>query len=293
MEKKFFYLVLVMFAFYSFFGLINFGVNGTPNNSNDFEFHFDRINTLDDRDYPILYHQLFSVFSFDAFWFYFVNVVLIIIVIPLLLYWITKTGWSIVLYFFGVSLPHLLLYGATYPQALVLVLFLVYVLKRRNLLLLFVFGCLAFFIHSSGVRLFVLVLFCELASWVWERFFQKKFMVFVKKWGLCPVAVLNVSRISSPVYFVKFVVYHVCFPLWFFAVQNLQVFYVGLIVLPFLFAVNDARVLSVVQLSLIILASRPVSEFKYKKCLLGLLVFYFFMFVLDFVWGSWVMASFF
>jgi len=158
-------LILIFFLFYSFFGFYNLTEFGKINNSQDFNFHFNTIQNKDFSNYPPLYHFVLSLIPLTAFQFYLINLILICVIIPLLLFKITKKSLNVIGYFCLTSLPHILIFGATFPHALVLVFFLIYLIEKRLFPLLIILATLT---HKSGLMLFIGITGIEVLLSLWD-----------------------------------------------------------------------------------------------------------------------------
>lgn len=148
------FLCLFFFAFYFVIGTWFFVSFGIVNNGQDFQFHYLKSRGEVSGNYSPLYHLIMQPFVSSQLLFYFVNLVVIVGFIPFLLFKLANSVWAVIIYFFGVGLPHQMICNATFPEAIVLLLFLFYLTKRK----LFWFVPLAFlasFFHSKGFLLFL------------------------------------------------------------------------------------------------------------------------------------------
>lgn len=161
-ERKAIVLILLFFILYLAFGLFNYASFGIVNNGQDFKFHFEKLNGIGSGNYSPLYYLIFFPFGFNEFVFYLVNLLIIVVLIPFLIFKFSKAFYSVLCYFMAVPLAHMMIYGATYPQALILVLLLIYLIFRKNYPLLVFFWILASLLHSKGFYLFAIVFMAEL-----------------------------------------------------------------------------------------------------------------------------------
>lgn len=275
-------LVAVAFVlFYLAFGWFNFSSYGTVNNGQDFEFHWGRVQGIDfEKVYPWGYHNLFSVFSFNQFAFYAVNV-LVVAGIGLLLFVVSGKWWTAAIYFGGMSLPHQLLYGATYPQAFVLLLFALYLVFRRNLPLLVCIGIVSSFFHDKAFFLFGPVFVLELASLVFPK---------VKKRFLPAVGFLQPSQMVGLDGAIAVFLLQLPLPVFFFGLRGLKSGFFALVAAgSFFAAMHDFRALSVFQMVFAVCAGIGVSKCS-KKVRAGFALFLVFQavfYLLDFGGGTW------
>lgn len=277
-------ICLAFFIFYFGLGALIFVSFGTPNNTNDFAFHLGKASgsfspelaevysesTFE--NYPFLFHFIFSQLAFNPFLFYSGALVLICFIIPFLLFKLVKTGWVVLLYFMGVSLPHILIYGATFPQALVIVFLLTYFLFRKLDLGFFqrvigwvLFAGLAGITHLSGFNLFLLVGFIEVV------YFVLKANAKIIKTYLAGFAVMAPSRLNTLPDLIVFFLTHINPLVFFFALKSREGFYLILGAASLLFAVNDLRIASVLQICFILSASPEISKLSRRKK--GLIIF--------------------
>lgn len=175
---KVLFLCLLFFCFYFFIGLNDLNVFGKINNGQDFSFHFTAIEDKNFSEYPPLYHLIFLPFVFNELSFYALNLFLILFFIPLLLFKLTKNFFSVLTYFVLTNLPHLMIFGATFPQALIIIFFLIYLNYRKNFVAFFLFLFLASITHKQGLTLFFAVGLIELIVFFYENFKLKFDQVF-------------------------------------------------------------------------------------------------------------------
>lgn len=296
--KKSVALCVFFVSFYLFFGYFNFFSYGVVNNSNDFAFHFGRSsgNYSDELKayyseetfyfYPPLFHQAFFFFSVNQLLFYAANVFLICFFAPLLIFRIVKTWWGPAAYFFGVSTPHLWIFGATFPQALTFVFLLAYFFlsrKNKKALWLLVFGLLAALTHQHGFALFVLVGFFEAAFFLARFLKQKSFpkLVFPQLFNIRAVSftALGAARINTFFRLFEFFLIHVNPAISFFALKSKEFFYLALAIVSLIFSFNDFRFSALAQVCFVLAAAPGLSKVSLKKK-----AFIFFLFFLSFVW---------
>jgi hypothetical protein len=279
--KDFTKLILISCAFLFFYfalGVFNFNTFGLVNETIDFDVHWNKINDLDYKpDYPMGYHFIFQFFSSSQLFFYSINLFLICIIIPYLLFCITKTHWSAILYFCGISLPHAWLYGATFPQVLVFALLLFYLANPKNPFV-YVFGFIfATLVHREGNYLFALVLFAEIVAFFVLKVQRKCF----------PVTILGVQKFGSIPLFLFYLITQISFPIFIFARKIYKnIFYLILAIVPLLFLNHDARIISVTQIVLLIVASPEIAKSKHKWLIGFILFFYLIFFLLEFAVGT-------
>lgn len=265
--------------FYLFVGIFNFSVFGLVNNSVDWDVHWNKVNDLEyHADYPSAYHFLFQVFNSSQLLFYAVNLIIVCFLIPILLFLITKTHWSAILYFCGVSLPHVWIYGSTFIQALLFALILIYFLNRKKVFVFSFCFLVASIFHRHGFYLFGLILFAEIIDFVFNRFLKDKLALFV---------VLGVEKFVYWYEYLFFFFINISFPVLIFSRKIFQnIFYLVLVLVPLFFLNYDARILSVVQLVLLVVASPMIAESKHKWLISFILFFYLVFFLLEFVVGT-------
>jgi len=275
-------VLLISYAFlflYLFIGIFNFSNFGLVNNSVDWDVHWNKVNDLDYHEgYPSTYHFLFQVFNSSQLFFYGVNLIVICFLIPLLLFLITKTYWSSILYFCGVSLPHVWIYGSTFPQAIIFTLILFYLLNRKNPYVFF--GCfvLASILHRHGIYLFALVFGAEIIEFIFNKYLKEKLYLFV---------VLGVEKFNYIHEYLFFLFMNVSFPVLIFSrsiVKN--IFYLVLAIVPFFLLNYDARILSVTQLAFLVIASPKIAKSEHKWLISFILFWYLILFLLEFAVGT-------
>lgn len=286
MQNKTKTVILIVFflIFYSVFGYLNYLDYGKPNNTQDFEFHWNKIKGLTKEPYPELHHFIFGFFAFNEYTYYLANLLLIIILIPILLFKLTKNVWSIFIYFFSTSLCHALIYGATYPQALVLVFFLIYLLNRYNYGLLILLTILSGLTHKSGGALFLFILFYEFIS-VW----LEPLIIKIKKKDFLASGYLFGSRLNSFTQIYELLFFVLPFPVIYFGLQKIKKNHLFIFLSAFsLLAafMYDFRAISIMQICFIILAAEQIKESKptIKKGFIlfsiTCLILYFYFFIL-------------
>jgi len=274
-------VILICTAFLLFYlalGIFNYSNFGLVNNSIDFDVHWNKLSDLNYfPDYPSAYHFVFQVFSKDQLLFYGMNLLIICVIIPILFFLVTKTHWSTILYFCGISLPHVWLYGATYPQAFIFMLILLYLLNRKNpyiFLGLFIFASL---FHRHGFYLFALIFGAEIVAYFFNKTHEKYF----------PVVTLGTQSFDSIPVFLFYLVTQISLPIFFFARKIYQdFFYLILFVVPILFLNYDARLISVPQVALLIVASPEIAKSKHKYLIGFILFLYLIFFLLEFAVGT-------
>lgn len=173
------FFIVLFFMAYFLFGFWLFETTGKINNSQDFLFHFEKAQGKNVGEYKPVYHSLFSFFSKNEFLFYSANLFLVMAIIPFALFFLCRSFWVVLIYFCGVSFPHLTMFSATFPAALMVLLFLFYLELRKRLMFQKIYICIGFIViagmvHSFGSALFVAVLIAELISTFWIAFEIKK-----------------------------------------------------------------------------------------------------------------------
>lgn len=202
------FIICLFFFSYLLFGFWLLEKTGKINNSQDFIFHFQKAKGLPVGDYKPLYHFLFYFFSENEFLFYSANLFLVMVLIPFLLFFLCRSFWVVLIYFCGVSFPHFTLFSATYPAALMVFLFLIYLDLRKRFILKKFYICIGFvfiggLIHSFGAALFLVVLLSEFVSTIWAAFQLKFFLLLFLKSFLTEKtkALLKIPVILLPVHF--------------------------------------------------------------------------------------------
>lgn len=266
------FLCFVFFCFYGFFAFQNFNSFGTVNNSQDFFFHFNKAKGLEGFDYPPLFHFISGVFSFNEIAFYFFGLTLIVFLIPFLLFHLTKSFYSVLIYFCLTNLPHLMLFGSTFPQALIIIFFLLYLIEKRLLILLTV---LSVFTHKSGLFLFSAIILIELIVLFYENFKLKIDSVFLSSGFLVG------SKISGIKSLIASALISVPLPLIYFSRKTFsKPFYFLIAFLGFGVALYaDVRGLWLTQISLILNFNPP----KKKTGFLLLICLYCFFFLINYM----------
>jgi len=148
--------------------------------------------------------------------FYGISLIIVCFITPILLFLITKTHWSSILYFCGISLPHVWIYGSTFPQAFVFMLILIYLANRKNP---YVYGgglILASLVHRHAYQLFALILCAEVIEFIFNKYLKEKLALFV---------VLGVEKFNSVFEYLFYFLMSVSFPvLYFFKEYNQECF---------------------------------------------------------------------
>ena len=268
----------IFLLFYLVLGIFNYSNFGLVNNSIDFDIHWNKLSDLNYfPDYPSAYHFIFQIFSQDQLLFYGMNLLIICLIIPILLFLITKTHWSTILYFCGISLPHVWLYGSTFPQAFIFMLILIYLLNRKNPIIFAFTFSLASLFHRHGMYLFTLIFCAEIVAFIFHKTQEKYF----------PVVTLGVQKFDSIPVFLFYLITQISLPIFFFARKIYQdFFYLILAVVPILFLNYDARLISVSQVALLIVASPEIAKSKHKYFIGFILFLYLIFFLLEFAVGT-------
>jgi hypothetical protein len=129
----------------------------------DFEEHYTHALNLDYGTYPPLFSWLAHWFSNSRMSFYFFVSILIFVLVPLLLWFLVKSNW-VVFFYFATSLAFRVDYLAIYPQLLISVWLIAFLLvKDWRFRLASLFGVIL--LHSWGFFLF-------LGAWVIIEFWE-------------------------------------------------------------------------------------------------------------------------
>lgn len=168
-------IIVFFLTIYLLLGLTNSVLFDTPNNTNDFIAHYYK--TIGDyenqvvseyyttdflENYPQVFHVLARPFAINQFGFYAFAVILICLVAPALLF--KLSGNFAVITYFALSLPHLVLYNATFPSFLIMVYFLIYLLHRKNVSIYLILFLLSIVTHKHGAIVFFLIGLAELTN---------------------------------------------------------------------------------------------------------------------------------
>lgn len=264
-------LILIFFLFYGFFGVSNYVNYGKINNSQDFFFHFNSIKERNTGNYPFFYHFVSVPFAFNEISFYLYNLILIIIIIPILLFYLTKNFFSVCAYFALTNLPHLMIFGATYPQALIIIFFLLYLIDKNLFLPLLFF---ATFTHKSGLMFFLAIALIEFFVLIYKNFKLKFNSVFLSGF-------LIGSRITGIKEILSAILTFVPLPLIYFSKKAFSNPFYFLLILSSIFAAVyfDIRALWIMQISLILNFVPPK---KNKKAFLVLVFLYVIFFLINY-----------
>lgn len=165
-------IIVFFLTLYLLLGLANYTLKGTPNGTNDFLAHFYK--TTSDfehpkaleyyspeflESYPQAFHVIARPFAFNEYGLYFFAVILVCLIAPALLY--KLAGDFAVITYFATSLPHMILYNATYPSFLIMIFALIYFLHRKNWRILFILTALALLTHKEGIVVFGIIILAE------------------------------------------------------------------------------------------------------------------------------------
>ena len=283
--------IIVLFCLmYCAFGTFNYLNYGVVANNQDWVFHFGQARgepiessywsvmpQPPNTSYQPLYHWLFSFFSFNELAFYFANVLLVCGLIPFLLVKKWPSIWVVLIYFCGISLPHQFLYASTFPNALILVFFLVYLLKR-NWLSWIVLTILAFFTHGFGLYLFLVIGFLEVGKWLTSGYWSVGWLQQAQmSWH--NFGILLLSALPLPVIYFGFKQVN----------KKGEIFFGGLVLISFIASFFEFRALCIAQVLLCGLAGLQLEK-ESKKIQAGFALFLFAelcFYVLEFVFGTW------
>lgn len=282
-------LALFFFVFYALFGLYLFVDRGTPNATNDFVFHYYKVlGGYDNPElfeapfavatieaYPDFFHEVVKPFVFNKFWLYFVAVVLVCLVAPLLLYKIAG-DFAVILYF-SFSLPHMVLYNATFPSFLVFIYILIYFLHRKDWVILALLTALASVTHGQGLSLFLLIWFAEIVSMFFSAMkFQNNFAPAF----LTAVAGLTFQNLAN-----IFLV-HLNFYFVWVARKRFEIFYLILFLVGVVSVYKDFRVIALSQLVICVVAGGALKEQKPTKLFWLLIIIFTVLNFFNFVLGT-------
>jgi hypothetical protein len=184
-------IIVFFLTIYLLLGLTNSVLFGTPNNTNDFIAHYYK--TIGDyendiaqeyysthflEEYPQVFHILAKPFAINQFGFYAFAVILICLIAPALLYKLAG-NFAVVIYF-TLSLPHLILFNATFPSFLIMVYFLIYLLNRKNILIYLILFLLSIITHKHGAIVFFLIGLAELTNLYFIKYDLKEKLEHIK-----------------------------------------------------------------------------------------------------------------
>ena len=168
------------------------------------------------------------------------------------------------------------IFGATYPLMLVFTLVLIYFNYRKNPLVFVVLMYLAGLTHSKGIIIFFLILLAEILTYS------------IKQNALLGIGWLHQDVLDSPQKLVYALLFHLPIPLLYFGWKNKNWFYWILLTFGLLASFIEFRAIGLSQLTLLILASKPIQKTK-NKVKLGLLLFLTFQtlyYILEFCLGT-------
>lgn len=274
--KKTFFLCLLFFLIFFLTGASLIEKFGLANNSQDYFFHWNRVNGINtNNNYPGLFHWLFQFFSFNQYFFWGMAISIFAFFIPFCLFKLAKTFWAVVLYFFVFPIPYVLFFGATYPEALVLLFFLLYCLKRTPFWLI-LFGILAALTHNSGLALFGVIALAEFALY----FFKKEKV-------LSPIIYLQGTKFGFAS-LLHVLLFQLPFMVWLPALKKISSFSALMIIASFLYSTQNIRALAIAQLLFCVNAAKNISGYstKYKLVLLFYCFFQAIFFLGDFALGA-------
>jgi hypothetical protein len=287
-RKKTLILIILFFLFYFCFGLISYLNFGVPNNTSDFQFHWNKLQGIEPQAYAPLFYVLMLPFSWNAFVFWLINIIFIICVFPWLFYKISGSWWGALIYFCGISLAHQQVYAATFPSAIVLILFLVYWKMRPSPTLWAIFFVTSLFLHSFGAYLFLLVGIIELIGLFLKDFngkeywlagqtvFPGTFLVIQKLDNFRNLIGLFISQIPLPIAIIGF-----------FNLKDWKEWF--LTIVSFLAAIIDFRAIAIAQIFLGISFARRIQKasLKFKIMIFVFLILQLCFYLLDFAAGTW------
>jgi hypothetical protein len=278
-------LIVFFLTLYLLLGLTNYTLKGTPNGTNDFIAHyykatedFEHPRALEYyspeflEQYPPVFHFLAKPFVANEYWFYFFAVILIVLIAPALLY--KLAGDFAVIIYFALSLPHMVLYNATFPSFVIMIYVLIYLLQRKNWALLLILTILSFFTHKEGVLVFGAIIVAELIE---AKLKNKEFVA-----GL-----LVGVKASTPAQILMLLVNHVNFYFIWISRKSFTIFYT--ILFCFSFATSlfwDMRAIILAQIILCVLVAETMKTQKPSKKFWAIWVFCILFNVIDFLIGT-------
>jgi hypothetical protein len=256
-------LITFFLTLYVLLGVTNYTLTGTPNNTSDFIHHYYKttgeidnpeLNGLYDpsqlQNYPDLFHSLVKPFVQNKFSLYIIAVILICLIAPALLY--KLAGDFAVIIYFALSLPHMVLFNATFPSFLVFIYILIYFLNRKNWLVLFLLTILAFATHGFGLTIFAVIWGAEILS-LFKAPKNFALGVLVQVMGFTPKNLLNIFLFHMNFYFI-----------WV-ARKKFTLFYAIIFVVGIVAIIRDFRVIALSQLVLCVVAGQALKEQKPSK----------------------------
>jgi hypothetical protein len=283
---KAFLVSLLFFSFFFGLGTYNYSTHGSVSASADFQFHWEKIHDLGlHPEYPALYHVVFQFFGTNELLFYTTNLFLICFLIPLLIFYATKTWWSTIIYFMGINLPHVWLYGATYPEALVFLFLIIYLAHRKNWLVFAMCAGLAFLTHREGAYLFAIVLIAEIVDFLARKVLEG----WTKRLKQAPVGIvtLGVQKFGDWAHYLFYLVTQISPVTWFYARKIFfQPFWLVLAAVPLFLLNYDARIISVTGLALLFVSAPEIAKAEHKKIIAVFLLIQLLFFLLEFAWGT-------
>jgi hypothetical protein len=264
------------------FGFYNYLTFGTPNNCNDFYFHFQKSAGIYEGEtaeyylksfydnYPPMFHFYARWFASNTYFFYVGACLLVLLFIPTFLYWASKNNiWVTILYFCSVGLPHQLIYNSTFAQAMLLLLLSVYLFFRDSKYRIYAWIGLAFlsvFTHKQGgLSLFMGVGLLEILIFLAQKWDLKKSSAFVVLGGVT----LDGGRLVS-LFFLQSNIW-VSWLALNGIIRLKEVFYFGLMIAGIVFSKIDIRVFALFQIGLILVASKEIKLMKDKRLLILIL----------------------
>jgi hypothetical protein len=256
---------------------------GTPNNCNDFYFHFQKSAGIYEGEtaeyylksfydsYPPLFHFYGRWFASNIFLFYIGVCLLILLFIPTFLYWASKNNiWVTILYFCSVSLPHQLIYNSTFAQAMLLLLLSIYIYFRQTKYIHLAWiglALLSIFTHKQGgLPLFIGIGFLELIIFLAKKWDLRNASSFAILQGVT----LRGDHLAS-LFFEQSNIWVSWLALKGMVVSK-GIFYFGLMVAGFVFCKTDIRVFALFQIGSIMLASEQILKMENKKWLILVLI---------------------
>lgn len=272
-----------VFCLYLLIGVLNYSIVGTPNNTNDFIFHYNKTfngytpevakyyTEKSFNEYPNLYHLITGKLLPNhllIFWVF--NLGLIVLLIPFLIYLIAKT-WGVIIYFAGVSFPYMAIYSAIYPNIVVIILMLVY-FKIRKIWALIPIGVLMIFMHNKGIYLLLIIIIAEIIYFLYKKS-TKKFNV----------AFLNLMRVDSMPVLIKLLLTDLNFWLVLKSFKTMNFFYFTIFLASLSFIFVDFRAVCIAQIVLCVVLGQQFNTQTPNKNYKYLFIILFIFNLIDFI----------
>jgi hypothetical protein len=289
-------IILFFLTFYLVFGLVNSVLFGVPNNTNDFAFHYYK--TIGDfensvvqeyysvdffKEYPSFFHFLAKPFAFNEFGVYAFAIILICLIAPLLIFKLSGV-YGVVVYF-ALSLPHLVIYNATFPSFLIMIYFLIYLFKRKNIQLYLFLLLLSIITHRKGMFFILLIGGIEIICWVFIKYNLKE-KLYGMKYNLGAGFLIG-NRFDNIFQIFNMFSNHLNFYYVWIVRKKIDLFY-GLILLSsiYLSVVYDFRTIMLAQIIICVLVGKLFKFTKPKKFFWLITIFLFLFNFLSFLFET-------